>query len=457
MKNSISIFIFLIFSLHTNAQWTSLGTGITASPRAVWGMSIPDSSTIWAMTWNDGTFTPTKNFTISTDGGQTWTPKVATGIPTSQYFNLVFAQDAERAWITTSNISNPLAGSVYRTIDGGDTWNIQSTAFSESLEAPNIIHFFDENNGITVGTSYGDSNYARISVYITLDGGDLWFKVGQNNFPPLESDEEISIYHSTGLYDVVGNTIWVTSTSGKVFKSEDKGITWTVSEPDNLPNVSEFIPSIAMKDELNGILTYSNGNIGFRTTDGGLTWEEIDLPSQSAASVGMIDYVPGTEGTYMIQPHYAHNDTRTLLTLNDGEDWEVIETPEKVTTLRFLSPSLSFGGGRILGPDNGGVYKWEGENLISSIRKVVKDSDSQVSVFPNPTNHVLNLEYAKQTNVQAVEIKDCMGKTVYSKNDLLGSSPSSINIEDLPIGLYYLHIASKEEVVVKSFVKSSLN
>ena len=67
---------------------------------------------------------------------------------------------------------------VYKTTDGGITWNKQN-AYNTSLYGPGYIHFFDSQNGVVIG----DPN---LETYTTTNGGVTWNPV---SMPPALTDE----------------------------------------------------------------------------------------------------------------------------------------------------------------------------------------------------------------------------------------------------------------------------
>ncbi|MCB9350012.1 MAG: hypothetical protein H6573_21250 [Lewinellaceae bacterium] len=75
----LSFFITLNGSI-LQAQWASLGSGITASPRAIGGIAPADENVIWGFTWHANSFVPTHEFTRTVDGGQTWQAGTLTGV-----------------------------------------------------------------------------------------------------------------------------------------------------------------------------------------------------------------------------------------------------------------------------------------------------------------------------------------------------------------------------------------
>ena len=100
MKTRILPFVLVILtssSFIMQAQWTSLGSGITVSPRALGGISLVNESVIWGFSWHATSFVPVHEFTRTTDGGQTWHPGQLTGVEADQFSINLYALDDQTA------------------------------------------------------------------------------------------------------------------------------------------------------------------------------------------------------------------------------------------------------------------------------------------------------------------------------------------------------------------------
>src|SRR5690606_35089027 len=82
--------------------------------------------------------------------------------------------------------------------------------------------FFDINNGIT----QGDPASGYFEIYTTTDGGTNWTRVPNANIPTPLSGE----YGYNNMFETVGDIIWFATNKGRLYKSTDKGLNWTVSQ-----------------------------------------------------------------------------------------------------------------------------------------------------------------------------------------------------------------------------------
>lgn len=448
IKILFSLSIIIFNNQHGLTQWTSLGTGIESAPRSVWALAVPDENTVWAFTWDSENIEISTDFTRTTDGGLTWQTghiDVAPGL----FVQNAFALDEMTLWLTTYDFYNPGFGNIYKTEDGGETWAHQNTGFVEAGEIPIAIYFFDENKGVCFGGGPYESNNEQIKVYTTENGGELWEKVPASNIPEQLFGEGMNIYINSGLYAAVESTIWFPTTKGRVFKSEDMGHTWEVFETGPLTPPHNPI-SIAMKDLSNGILTSSFPNEAMRTTDGGETWEALDLPTLGLEAY-QVRYIPGTSGTYIVHDGWDVNSTLAWLSMNDGETWEIIDMEVSLSTSEFLSSTKGYGGGHIINSKDGGVYAWEGDLLITSQNDVHKNESVELS--PNPASDFVHLQYPENWTPENIKIVDGSGRVYISRETTKGDFTKKVDVSVLPVGIYYLKIQTKEGLFSKVFTK----
>ena len=105
---------------------------------------------------------------------------------------------------------------LFKTSNGGITWTRQAGVYTDPTSFPDIVHFFDNNNGITLGDPVG----GYFEIYITSNGGTTWTRVSGEHIPnPLTSE-----YATVDNYAFYGNSIWVPTTKGRVLRSDDMGL-----------------------------------------------------------------------------------------------------------------------------------------------------------------------------------------------------------------------------------------
>lgn len=221
------------------------------------------------------------------DGGVTWYNVTPQDLADAGY--LVFSDffDADHAWIQSPDMNKyPNGGTLYRTRDGGLTWESFATPFSGGA-----FKFIDEQNGWMMADLGVGAGSMAVSIFQTEDGGASWQRMYTND-PNLEgAGDSLPLGGIKGvLLPLDDQTAWVGGVVyalGEVylFRSEDSGKTWN--------NVELELPSGASKSELgiDGILFVSDTRgvlrvrvssatpetILYATDDGGETWSQLPV------------------------------------------------------------------------------------------------------------------------------------------------------------------------------------
>ncbi|MBN2680916.1 MAG: T9SS type A sorting domain-containing protein [Bacteroidales bacterium] len=341
----IYLFAILAFVCSTSfSQWIEQATGFSTASRGIKYISAVDENVVWATAY-DGTTTTNyiTEFTRTTNGGATWTAGTVTGYTSGYGSAMIFGLDANTAWMPVFNTSAG-GGKILKTTDGGTTWTAQTTAaFAAPAGFPNVIHFWDANNG----WCQGDPNGGYFEFYTTTDGGENWTRVPQANIPdPIAADE----YGVTGFYSVVGDNVWFSTNKGRVFKSTDKGYTWSVYTT-TLTN--QF--TISFKDANYGLAYQIDNYTIAKSTDGGETWT-VFTPAGNLYSSDLA-YVPGTPNTWVS----TGNESGASFSLFGGDYWEDFSSfPGQMLTTAWVNNTCGWVGNFNTDASTGGIYKFDG-------------------------------------------------------------------------------------------------
>lgn len=334
------------------SAWIEQNTHFAAAFRGVWLTDIVDDNTAWILTYDGTGGSITRDFAVTSDAGTTWTPgeiDVATNYAPGD----ISAVSATTAWLAVYDVNG--GGGIYKTDDAGATWTHQSSAaFDNASSFTNVIHMFNENDGYC----QGDPINGEFEIYTTTDGGETWTLLDGANIPDPESGE----MGWTGVADAVGDIAWFGTNTGRIFKSTDKGQTWSVYDSGEA-NVS----TISFSDADNGvaICQVTNQTTGtieswtmIKTDDGGETWSAIPVADQYLSDVSA---VPGTAGMYVGTKISATIDLNfSAYTQDYGTTWTVLDDSIQYTNVEMFSASTGWAGGFNWDENSGGIYKWVG-------------------------------------------------------------------------------------------------
>lgn len=219
-------------------------------------------------------------FGRTTDGGKTW---AAGTVPDADKldFRDVEAFGEDTAYLLSAG---PGEGSrIYKTTDGGKTWKLQFKN-AEPKAFFDALAFWDEKHGIALS----DPVDGRFHLIVTDDGA-TWAPLPEKSRPEALPNEGAFAASGTCLVTRGESDVWFCTGGAKaarVFRSDDRGKTWKVSETPLLAGVeSGGAFSIALRDGKHGVIVGGDYRkpdateaTGAVTTDGGKTWKAVEKP-----------------------------------------------------------------------------------------------------------------------------------------------------------------------------------
>lgn len=90
-------------------------------------------------------------------------------------------------------------------------------------------------------------------------------------------------------------------------------------------------------------------------------------------------------------------------------------------------------------------------STTASVNEVLS---SKISVFPNPTNNIVNISNTENILIKDITIADLNGRTVKTINQANGATEAQINVSDLANGMYMMTIFSDKGTMVKKIFKN---
>ena len=338
-------------------SWIIQNSGFTSPSRGINYVHAVNENVAWAAAYDgSGTGSTINEFTRTTDGGATWTTGQILGGTTYGIGNICGISE-NIAYVALYNgvgNQNNTCG-IYKTSNGGTTWTQLPGALQGSASFANNVYFWNEQEGMC----HGDVKDGYFEIYTTSNGGSTWTRVPAANITngtPLSGEGGW-----TSCIDVTGNTVLFGTNKGRVFISDDKGLTWRVSNA-NITAVSNGgINVIAFKDPMNGIVAQTTAPVQVRrTSDGGATWENI-TPA-GAFLTNDINFVPGTENTY-VSTGAATGATGISYSRDGGSTWTLFggTGSKQFLAADFFSSTVGYAGGFNENQYNGGMYRMIGD------------------------------------------------------------------------------------------------
>ncbi len=237
------------------------------------GLSVVSAKVAW-VSGTKGTFGRT------TDSGKSWS--VGT-VPEADKldFRDVEAFGKDTAYLMSAGPGD--ASRIYKTTDGGKTWALQFKS-TEPQAFFDAVAFWDEKHGIALSDPVG----GRFQLIVSNDG-EKWASLPEKSLPAALPKEGCFAASGTCLVTRGENDVWFCTGGAKtarVFHSDDRGNTWSVSETPLLANIeSAGVFSLAFRDHKNGVIVggdyrkpVDSVSTGAITRNGGKTWTLIEKP-----------------------------------------------------------------------------------------------------------------------------------------------------------------------------------
>jgi photosystem II stability/assembly factor-like uncharacterized protein len=287
----------------------------------------------------------------TTDGGASWDDITPDGIRdavsnTSDSFGPVFATAFWQEDHALAALPQRDMAIIYRTSDGGQSWNETGLSFREEIQGITSMALIDAQHGWLLGTRGVGAGNDWVDLYFTEDGGASWgFLAGSDSETnPMGAISSGGIKSGLSFSSLARG--WLTGSAPiemvYLFRTLDGGYTW---QPNHLPLPDGFsfsgssYPPIFFDDQ-NGVLpatllTQSDepGLLFFETQDGGENWVPTVLLEGQVSTWdwlnSQIGYAAGTDDQMQ---------SKLYFTMDGGRNWEayLLEMP-MIRSLDFVS------------------------------------------------------------------------------------------------------------------------
>ncbi len=213
----IILFLLLVSGSPVFAQWRVLKLDTQANFRAV---HAPQPNVCW-IGGSGGTVLRT------TDGGEIWDIMQVRDAD-SLDFRGIYGFDRETALAMSAGVAEQGKARIYRTEDGGDSWQLvyQTTQPGVFLDG---ISFWNKKEGIC----FGDPIDGHFFILTTDDGGRTWQELPLSSRPVALEKEAAFAASNSSLLTVGKHQVYIGTGGAKmarVLRSDDNGRSWKASE-----------------------------------------------------------------------------------------------------------------------------------------------------------------------------------------------------------------------------------
>jgi hypothetical protein len=438
------LFSFFLPALASNAQrWLPQGEGLLPFGYEVTDISVVHDSVIWvSASLPNGIFHPVKIFR-SVDAGNHW-QTIDLRLCENCRCKEIEARDEHTAWISTE--ANFGDGRLYKTTDGGQTWNV---ILSMSAAGQGIELYDDQHIACRNGYRFAWSE----------DGGEQWMSGMLTGIPsgfyPVSSSS--GVHGDTAWFGMEGDQ-WYSyqTTNAKLIRTTHNGSEYSlidvgldsiaaidmVSFADAQHGIMKYLKWVPTLDwDLFPAFTWSDRPYLALTKDGGTTWTPLTAPFTQFGSVSTI---PGLSRNL-----FAANENIVFQSFDSGVTWsqEILDGPHCCFDF-----SNAEAGWLAIKTSNGQtplVYKWNGDQ-ISATGQISGKLKMIISVYPNPSNSIIHYKTeGGEIGTHKAILTDAANQTILHQY----SDRQELDIGFLPAGIYYLRLSTTSGTGVVKVVK----
>jgi len=349
---------------------------------------------------------------------------------------------------------------VYKTIDGGDTWDPVTDDFEKKYVKS--IYFIDDNTGFIVGNQI---------LLKTIDAGDSFTDI----YPALiaaDPDDDDEFYLNE-IHYIDENEWYLSSTSDGVFATLDGGVTYTKFT--GISGSNGFY-----KVDTSTYIVLGNSARSLISWDKGDTWTDCH-PASTVWGIGGVlnDSLVGMAKTYLYKIALTDLsgtgidiisfvlDEQTGDAVINSADHTITVEVKSGTDVSSLIPTIAISSGAAITPgsavaqdftspvtytvtsgDGSATQEW-----VATVTFIVSTPDipvSNITLYPNPAKNMIYLSNLEET--ERVVIISILGEAMMDLNS--DHNNMEIDISMLAEGMYFISFYDIEgKVSTKKLIK----
>ncbi len=366
------------------------------------------------------------------DGGNSWT--LQDSIYLGGFRSVQFINEST-GWIGSLNTSFIL----FKTTDGGFSWDTVRNIPDPKPRGICGLHALNEQFIYGCGRYDGNSNFIK-----STDGGNTWITKDMAQFANalvdcyfFNKDTGVAVgsigviptYKSTALYTIDGGVNWSVRFTGT--RNQEGG--WKISFVDNQ---NGFVSLELLGSTLKHFI---------KTSDGGQTWSEYSFPNSNEQGIGFINANTGWIGG---------NFNPTYGTTDGGMTWFNSNIGININRFLMFGDTLGYACGQY-------IFKYSKTIGITQISSTIPDRYSLFQNYPNPFNPVTKIKFDLLSNTEGqtsnvkLDIYDALGKEVQVLvNEKLsaGSYEVEFNAIGFSSGIYFYKLTTENFTQTKRMV-----
>jgi photosystem II stability/assembly factor-like uncharacterized protein len=415
MNKYLIFTIFLAFTISVFSQnW--LPAGSVTNPGLRPSISVSSNNIAWIA---DGGPTTPKIFR-TTNGGTTWDVIPTTGITNEIY--CLWGMDAMTAFVGEGVVNGN--AKLLKTTNGGANWSVILTTGGNNGHFTGLI--FTKGNGNLFGVAMAERVYRSSNAganWVELNAGVVGVSNAQNSLMIVDND-----FYGFGL----------NNGAARVRLTTNNAVSWNTQ---SIGVVGNYTSAIAFHtNKLLGVAATSTSLPSIsRTTDGGTTWNIVDVGAGISGTC-YLTWVPHTPVVYIL----GGNGTIKRST-NNGMNWVTTPTPGVTNLTHF---DFFHSGNVVYGyavSANGNVIKLADTLGILTGVSSHNNIPAEYSLsqnYPNPFNPATGIHFsiAKAGPVK-LTVYDALGRIVQElvndANMNAGSHEISWDAADYTSGIYF--------------------
>jgi photosystem II stability/assembly factor-like uncharacterized protein len=204
--------------------------------------------------------------------------------------NILYAASWNRIRNLQETITHEQDSRIWKTSDGGNTWQILSNGLPDHQQSRIGLAMADQNTN-RLAAVYVDSTETLLGVFVSNDGGAAWEQTANADAFGGDPLGGFGWYFGKIAFDPADDqSLFVLGVD--MFQSLDGGYSWELATPIWFTYEVHADKHALEFDAEGGILLGTDGGV-YRSTDGATTWEDIEfIPNTQFYRVAVNPHIP---------------------------------------------------------------------------------------------------------------------------------------------------------------------